>query len=140
MKNTAIMIVCIITLVVFFCLPCHAQNYSSDEGKWSEKYRSMEFTVYDIIELAKEVKWKPKNNGIFKGSFELFEKSLLQICHENPNVIRSMHMDGLYYCSKNHDILFQRYNSIYPMITKNTWDSYCPILYTLISVDETGSR
>lgn len=102
---------------------------------WSKKYRNKEYSQWDYISIAEKVNWKPKSTGMYKGSFELFEKVFLEVCKDS-RALPQLKIDGWYYCSLDHDYLFERYNRNYNKVSKDIWDEYCPILYILMSLDK----
>jgi hypothetical protein len=102
---------------------------------WSNKYRDKEYSQWDYISIAEKVNWNPKTTGMYKGSFALFEKIFLEVCKDS-RVLQQLKIDGWYYCSLDHDYLFERYNKNYNKISKEIWDEYCPILYNLMALDK----
>jgi hypothetical protein len=131
----------LITLtMLLYATISHAQYQDPDkkfgtDPKWSDKYMNVTYTVYEYLDIAKKVKWTPKKDGRFKGSYKLFEEVFLEVSHKN-GFIKQLNIEGMFYCAKNHDILFDRYNELYTPIDKVTWDEYCPMLYSLMHTDE----
>ena len=122
-------------------LPCLIFLYSSisfaqDAKYYTYSYWNKNFTAYDFIEIAEKVKWTPLPNGAYKGSFKTFE-SVFSDFSDNSKVIEQLERSGRYYCDKNHDYLFEKYNKLYVPVTMVTWNETCPVLYTLMHSDET---
>lgn len=131
MKKLLLSLVFITSSTVLF-----SQTQTSEEKMLYEQYSKWEFTEYDILETAHKVNWIPRKEGAFNGSFSKYEKALLAICTNNPNLIRSMRMDGCYYCAKNYKPLFERYNRMYNHVSLDTWNRYCSVLFILMKHDE----
>ncbi len=102
---------------------------------WSNKYDNLNYSAWDYISVAEKVNWKPKQNSVFKGSFELFEKIFIKVC-THDGVLKQLEIDGWANCSRDHEYLFEKYNRTYNKISKEAWDEYCPILYSLMSIDK----
>jgi len=102
---------------------------------WSNKYDNLNYSAWDYISVAEKVNWMPKQNSIFKGSFELFEKIFIKVC-THDGVLKQLEIDGWANCSRDHEYLFEKYNRTYKKISKETWDEYCPILYNLMAIDK----
>lgn len=116
----------------------HSAFAQTSEDGYADRYAALKFTEYDVIGVAESAGWQPKKAGIFKGSFNLFETTFLKVCRADYRNLQQMHIDGTYYCSKNHEYLFSKYNRVYKPISHEMWEANCPLLYTLMHLDEEG--
>lgn len=129
------------TAVVLWSLSANAQTVDEKYGTdpiWSNKYSASRYqtpNVYDYLDIAKRFGWQPTKDGTFKGDYSTFEKVMLSM-KDNQRLIDQLNVDSRYYCAKNHEYLFERYNSKYLPVSHVLWDEFCPFLYTLMRLDE----
>lgn len=122
-------------ILLIICVSFSSFGQKPIDKYWSDKYSDLNYSQWDYISVAEKVNWKPHSNGVFKGSFDFFEKIFVEVCKQD-GVLKQLEIDGWANCSKDHDYLFEKYNRSYSKISKETWDKYCPILYNLMSLDK----
>lgn len=101
--------------------------YENNPSGIEENYQSSDF-----IRIAKLVGYSTVQKEM-QGNSDLFEKILLSL---SQATLKQMMINGWYHSKTyKHDDYFLLYNKYYKIITKDTWDKYCPYLIPLMSID-----
>ncbi len=135
MKSTLLMLM-VGAMLAIFTTKTQAQvdDYGVDH-KWSDLYAAKNRSAMEYINIAKRVNWIPRKDGKFEGSYELFEKVFIEIA-QKEGLMKQLKIDGEYYCGKDHELLFYKYNKYYNTISRDEWDNNCDILNNLMRLDK----